>query len=72
MMERCTLHLDMMVDLVKQCSQTWRIFSTCTTHSRGGPRHGNAQKLYKEDEGKDGGMLVILDVKDLFRSGIVM
>ena len=66
------MHLDMMDDLDIQCSQTWRIFSTCTMQFRRGRRHGKAQTLYKEDEGKNEDMLEIIDVEDLFRSGIVM
>ena len=53
----------MMDDLERQRSQTWRIMSTCTVQFRGGPRHGKAHKLYKGDEGNNGGMLLIIHVK---------
>ena len=62
----------MMDDFVKHRIQTWRILSTCAMQSRCGPRHGKDQTLYKEDEGKDEDMIVIIDVEDIFRSGIVM
>ena len=53
----------MMVDLVKQRSPTWRILSTYTVKSRLGPRFGKSLMLYKEYEGKDEGVLIILDVR---------
>ena len=57
----CTLHVDMMDELERHQSQTWRIMSTCTTQFRGGPRHGKAQKLYEGDEDKNEGRLSIID-----------
>ena len=39
---------------------------------RWGPKHGKGQTLYNEDEGKIEDILEIIDVEDMFRSGIFM
>lgn len=57
----CKLHLDMMEDLERQCSHTWRIMSTCTTQFRWGPRHGEAHKIYKGDEHNNEGRLLNIE-----------
>ena len=57
------MYLDMMEDLERQHSQTWRIMSTCTMQFRGGPRHGKAHKLYKGDWGNNECRLLIIDVE---------
>ena len=55
------MHLDMMEDLERQRSQTWRIMSTCTAQFRGGPIDGKAHKIYKGDEDNNEGMLLNID-----------